>query len=276
MTFLLPAGTTADAAQALERACIVGGPDNMPCPTAIELDSAQLRLVRASDESGFLAAPWPAKGFGHLVATSSTLMERGAPYSLLVELARGKVNQLRCQAADWQAGGLEMHDALAGRIRDASRTLGQGLTCGEAAEAAKLAQDALDLATEASSELVRLYSSQVFRIRHQRQDQLDTALACRLDDSVLSPPVGEAAARAFNRACVPLSWHTVERNETSYDWSASDALLDWAEKSQLDAAAGPLIDFSSAHLPPWLWLWERDLASMAAFMCRFVEAAVRR
>jgi hypothetical protein len=37
-----------------------------------------------------------------------------------------------------------------------------------------------------------------------------------------------------------------------------------------------LIDFSSAQLPAWLWLWERDLPSLATFMCRFVETAVRR
>ncbi len=40
--------------------------------------------------------------------------------------------------------------------------------------------------------------------------------------------------------------------------------------------AGPLIDFSSVQLPAWLWLWERDLPSLAAFMCKFVETAVRR
>ena len=40
--------------------------------------------------------------------------------------------------------------------------------------------------------------------------------------------------------------------------------------------AGPLIDFSSSQLPAWLWLWERDVPSTATFMCRFVEAAVRR
>jgi hypothetical protein len=40
--------------------------------------------------------------------------------------------------------------------------------------------------------------------------------------------------------------------------------------------AGPLIDFSSAQLPAWLWLWERDLPSLASFMCKFVETVVRR
>src|SRR5262249_30144456 len=40
--------------------------------------------------------------------------------------------------------------------------------------------------------------------------------------------------------------------------------------------AGPLMDFPSSQRRAWLWLWERDLPSMASFMCKFVEAAVRR
>jgi len=44
----------------------------------------------------------------------------------------------------------------------------------------------------------------------------------------------------------------------------------------MQVTAGPLVDFSSAQLPAWLWLWERDPSSLATFMCRFVEAAVRR
>ena len=40
--------------------------------------------------------------------------------------------------------------------------------------------------------------------------------------------------------------------------------------------AGPLIDFSTAGLPDWLWLWEGDLPSLSSFMCDYVETAVGR
>ncbi len=40
--------------------------------------------------------------------------------------------------------------------------------------------------------------------------------------------------------------------------------------------AGPLVDFSAARLPDWLWSHERDLSALGRFMCRYVEAAVRR
>jgi hypothetical protein len=40
--------------------------------------------------------------------------------------------------------------------------------------------------------------------------------------------------------------------------------------------AGPLIDLCPARLPDWLWLWERDLSSLASFMCDYVETTVKR
>src|SRR5262249_22658640 len=59
-------------------------------------------------------------------------------------------------------------------------------------------------------------------------------------------------------------------------WEAHDELLSWAEAHHLDITAGPLVDFSAAQLPEWLWSHERDLSALGRFMCRYVEAAVRR
>src|SRR4051794_10063933 len=110
MTFQLPAGLPRDAARELERTCMAGGPDNMPWPTEVHFHGGQMRVRRAVDESGYLVAPWPIEDVvsaGHgalrqLMGTSATLMERPTPYQLVVELARGKINQVRCQAADWE------------------------------------------------------------------------------------------------------------------------------------------------------------------------------
>src|SRR5436309_389188 len=100
MTFHLPAGLTADTARELERACLAGGPDNMPWPTQLHTSPGMLSLGRSMDESGYLVAPWPIDTIGQVMGTSATLMERVRPYNFVIELARGKVNQLRCQASD--------------------------------------------------------------------------------------------------------------------------------------------------------------------------------
>jgi hypothetical protein len=255
---------------------MAGGPDNMPWPTDLHFAGGQLSVSRVVDESGYLVVPWTIDGHGRIMGTSATLIERDRPYNLLVELARGKVNQVRGQAFDWRAGGLHLAPDLERLIHESSLAFGRAITGVAPEEASQQAQIALDLGYQAAEQLVRAYVQQVFQIRHQRQARLDTLLACRLGTTVPPPDLTALFVPSFNTACLPLSWNNIENEEATYRWEECDALLDWALKQKLEVTAGPLIDFSSAQLPAWLWLWERDVPSLAAFMCKFVETVVRR
>jgi hypothetical protein len=274
--YLLPDLLPGAAARDLERACVAGGPDNMPWATEVHVEPHRLILSRPGDDSGYLVVPWPNDGAGQLMCTSATLMERPLPYHFLLELARGKINQLRCQAADWKAGGLVMPDELTEQIRRASLMFGQAILDQNAAPGGQEAQAALIQGHAAAHALVRLYIDQVFEIRHQRQPRLDTSLGCRLSNRIPQGEAAEALVRSCNSVGLPLSWHTIEPAEDRFFWEPHDTLLDWALQRGLTVSAGPLIDFSSARLPDWLWHWEKDLSSLASFMATFVETAVRR
>ncbi len=275
MTFQLPAGLSADADRDLERACVGGGPDNMPWPTALQRQDGKITAKKAVDESGFFLAPWPIEKIGRLMTSSATLMERAAAYNLLTELARGKVNQVRNQAADWVAGGLQMSPELQQQLRDLARAFGLVMTQDSPEAVARQANASLTLGFQTASQLVRTYSEQVFSVRTQR-GKLDTTLGCRIGSVPPPAPVAAELARACNSLCVPISWSTVEAEQAGYRWKETDALVDWAVQQGVPLSAGPLIDFSSALIPAWLWEWERDVPSMATFMVRFVEAAIRR
>src|ERR1700680_2526658 len=106
LQFSLPSDLSGSAFQELERSCITGGQDNMPFLSEVVLEPGKMRVSRQDDESGFVACPWVIEGAGTLLTTTATLIERDVPYALAVELARGKVNQLRNQLADWLLGGL--------------------------------------------------------------------------------------------------------------------------------------------------------------------------
>jgi len=276
LNFQLPGDLPPDLARELERACVIGGPDNMPWPTQVRVQANHMAVRRDVDESGSLVAPWHINGAGRLMSTTATLMERESPYLFPVELARGKINQLRGQAYDWRAGGLQMPPELAQRIREISIAFGRAVTQGGTPEAAEQAQAALSQGYQAAEELVRLYVEQVFQVRHQRQPQLDTTLSCRLGASIPAAPTADLLAPAFNGVYLPLSWKTIEPSEANYSWDSHDALLDWAEEQGLHVVAGPLIDFAPNRLPDWLGGWERDLHSIASFMCDYVETAVQR
>jgi hypothetical protein len=275
MTFQLPDEIPADAVRDLERACVAGGPDNMPWPTELKRQDGRLSVRKAVDESGYFLAPWPVDSVGRLMTSSATLMERAAVYQLLTELTRGKVNQVRNQAADWVAGGLQLPPQLQDQIQAAATAFGRVVTQEQPAAASRLAALALTLGFQTARQLVQTYVDQVFAVREQH-GKLDTTFGCRLGATIPSPAVAAELVHACTTLCVPIAWHIVEADETTYRWKETDALVEWAVNQGLPASAGPLIDFSSAQFPAWVWQWERDVPSMATFMCRFVEAAVRR
>src|SRR5206468_3662367 len=138
--FQLPPRVLHDVVQQLEWSCLAGGPDNMPLPTQVEVSGNRLSLVRSCDESVYVVAPWRIDGVGQVMGTSATLMARPQPYNLVMELARGKVNQVRSQVADWQAGGLQAPPALLDLIRQASHTFGHAVCAASPDETASLAQ----------------------------------------------------------------------------------------------------------------------------------------
>jgi hypothetical protein len=275
MTFALPPELSAEAARELARARILGAPDAVPSPTHVRLEPCRVTVSRDVDESGFLAVPWHIPGVGLLLTASATLMERAQPYHLQVELARGKVNQVRGVAADWQMGGLHLPQAFVQALKDATLAFGRAVTRSPALEAEDEARRALVLAYHAADKLVQAYVGQVLHARHQRQPLLDTVLGCRLA-AVPMGAAAEALASTCNGVVVPLPWREVEAGEGAYRWEAAEAVLAWAAQQGLRVAAGPLVDFALARLPTWLWLWEKNRADFASFVCDYVEVVVKR
>jgi hypothetical protein len=274
MKFDLPADLPAELCDELERASVAGGQDGMPYPSEATVEHGQLIVTRRVDESGGLQVPWPIPPLGQFMTSSATLMERTAPYSLLIELARGKVNQVRGHAADWIMGGLLMPDALAGAIVDAAKVFGHAVATLPDATAAELAREALFRAYQSAHELVLAYVGQVFHVRHHRQPRLDTLLGCRLQTA---PPADAAQYRqACNAVAVNLPWSEIEPQPGQFHWEAPDALMHWAAEQGHRVQAGPLIDFSGINLPDWLWERDTDLFSIAGTLCAFIERAVRR
>jgi hypothetical protein len=276
MRFLLPSGLTPEAAQELEKSCVVGGPDNMPWPTQVDVDVNYLSVRRDVDESGNLVAPWTVDGAGQLMNATSTLIERDDPYFFQLELARGKLNQVRCQTADWRTGGLQMSPELSEQISQATQAFGQAVTALPSADANQEARAALVKSYQTAQKLVQAYVEQVFQVRHQRQHRLETVFGCRLHPRRLEQPECQALGSICNSVCLPFPWKEIEPQEGSYNWEGQDAVLNGMAELGVQIQAGPLIDFAAPHLPDWLWLWERDLASLAGFMCEYVETTIRR
>lgn len=271
--FQLPAQLPGEVRDELERSSVVGGQDQMPYNTTSFVEGDLLRVTRPNDESGQVQVPWEVPGVGRLMTRTATLMERSIPYSLPIELARGKINQLRCQTSDWIFGGLHMTEPLADAIHRATSAFGKALvdttTSGPADEALKLG-------FEASETLIQTYAEQVFAIRKSRTSRLDTLLACRLQSPPTDPQEEAALLESFNAVCIQIPWRQIEAVEGQRDWKTFDAVLNWAQSKGLPVIAGPLIDFSGFGLPDWLWTKDTDLGSLCGYLSEHIQRTVDR
>ncbi len=239
-------------------------------PVAFSLD-------RTIAESGNLNIPWRVKGVGELMLSTASLMETSAPYNLPLELARGVVNRLRNQLADWRMAGLTLPDELAAEIYAASNAFVSAITSLPVhAAAVAAAEKAIRLALQAGEALCLEYSRQALAARHQRDEQLRTLFGCRLGSRPIEGSEAECVKRGFNTAVVPFTWRTIERNAGKHEWEVFDQQITWCQENGLRVIGGPLLQLDEQHLPDWLYLWEDDFEQVQSYLTQYIHATVSR
>lgn len=257
----------------------ISGADGRVFPTRVEFDGDHMICRRRTSDSGKMHVAWPVAGFGRPVLSTASLPEREQPYLLPLELARGKIVQVRNQLSAWEMAGMAVPDDFEPLHREAHRLLGKAAARQNVpAEAGDLAVEALDQACQAAEVLIRGYTRQRLAVRGQRFRQLPASLGCNLGR--LAPdenPEGSAMfCRAFNAATIPIEWRHVEPVEGEYHWELHDAQVDWCQQHKLLMTGGPLLDLGADGLPAWLRQWEGDRFNLQSFICDFVETAIAR
>ncbi len=275
ISFFVPDPLPPDRRAAAESVCLSGGYDLTPVPTRRKLSPGRIDLTRDGSESGYLQVAWPADGLpAGTVTLSSTLRERAEPYHLALELARGRVNRLRCQLAEWTAIGMDVPADEAAELRAVTRRFGELVRDPTAPVADALAGEVLARAHHLADALTRAFAEQLLLTR-LGGGRLPTKLAAKLT----AAPAGaerERLSGLLTAVRVVPDWAAIEPTESAYEWDALDAAVGWATAAGLPLSLGPILDLAGGRYPAWLAAWAGDLPSLAAFTCDFVETVVRR
>lgn len=276
MRFLIYPENLIDNWPEVEDAYICGF-DGRVFPTRIEVNDNVLSCLRQQSDSGKVHVCWPVEGFGRPVICTSSLPERELPYALPLELARGKICQVRDQLAQWEMGGMVIPEGFLDRHRKAHKLFGAAVAQqADPQSCAELAQAAIVEACHASQALAESYTEQRLNVRRKRSSQIPVQMGCHLSNFCPDEASGELFLRAFNAVSVPISWGDIEPEEGSYCWETTDAQVDWCSKQRLSLSGGPVLDFSPGGLPEWLSTWSHDVLNLQSFVCDFVETAVTR
>ena len=276
LSFIVPPSPPDGVADCLRAATLAGGYDMAPAPTSRTLDADRLTLTKEANESAYLLVPWPMATGRVEACLSTTLRERAEPYHLLVELARGKVNQVRCQAADWDAIGLTVEPKDRQEIRALTRRFGEAVLAPDHPSSRGAALEALNRANAAGERLSASFAEQLLQTRVGEGGPLETRLDCALSE--LPPPEARAGlAATFTSVKLAPDWSRVEPSRSQYDWSSCDQLVDWAFAAGLAVTVGPVIDLADGRFPDWVaGAAGGDFARLADALCGFAVAVVRR
>jgi hypothetical protein len=276
MKFRLPSDDQAERLADYRKAYITGL-DRTPGRVGVELRNGMMTCVRETTESGRLFVPWPIEGQGTPIVGTATLAERPVPYVLAVELARGKLNDVRNQLADWTQMGLRSTPELERALSAAQHSFIQSATSVDQPEpCVQAARSSLSWASKAGDLLMEAYIAQVFQSRLATTSKLPTHLGCVLDFDPSKLPAGLDWQRTLNACQLGVTWKQMAPTEGQYRWDLLDAQLAWARRKGLAIEGGPLIEFRKGALPDWLWLWEGDFDTINGLVADLVRSVVLR
>ena len=255
----------------------ITGFDGRVFPSRVEIDGNTIACRRSASDSGKFNVAWPVPGYGRPVITTSSLREQETPYLLAVELARGKICQVRNQVAAWDQLGMQIPDAFHPAHHEAHSLFAKSVGLkSDPGAASELATQAIAKACEAADTLTKSYTDQRLAIRVRKSGQLPVSLGCNLAHAQPDASWDTLLPGTFNAAAIPIEWRFIEREEGNYDWSWLDAQVVWCHQHKLVMRGGPLLDLSPRGLPKWLDQWGHDFFNLQSFLCDFVETAVSR
>jgi Glycosyl hydrolase family 10 len=276
MRFLVPERTRL-AANAAARAYFAGI-DEIPWQARVHRAGDELRVERDEFDSGNFFIPYPVEGYGELMLSTGSLMERSAPYHLPVELARGTLNRLRNQLAGWESLGMQTPPALRAPLAQAHEHLSWATTRQQDPnEAARRADLAIHSALQGVWMLSDAYVAQSLGARHQQGGKLSTLLGVNLGGAVPADAVARELSAAFNTVQVPFAWRDIEASEGKRDWRLADQQIEWCRASGFKVCGGPLLDIEKSTMPDWMYLWgEDDTENFRSCAAEHIQAVVSR
>jgi hypothetical protein len=253
------------------------GQDDLPWFSRAYFSGDQLIVERNEDDSGRVFVPWRIGQSSPVLINTATLAERERPYLLEVELARGMLNNLRNQIAQWEGMGLAVTKQLTDGILEATSEFSRAATTqNEPAAAADWANHSLATTVTTMSRLTDEYVRQATALRRTQPRQFNTWFGVNLGGQPPRANVARQVANTFNMVSLPLTWRSIEAVEGRRVWEQSDAQIEWAHSAGLRISGGPLLELDDRGVPDWTYLWEGDFNSLLAFMLDHVRAVVER
>ena len=255
----------------------ISGFDGRIFPTLVDFDGQLLTCRRSYSDSGKVSLPWTVPGIGRPVISTTSLRESDQTYFLPLELARGKLSQVRDQAATWEMARMAIPSEFLQQQSSAFHALAHAsATQNDPDRCAESAGQAISHACQAADILAHSYVVQRMASIRRSSHHAPNLIGTTLDETVLNKSGRRIFQENFNTGCVPIRWSDIEPVEGVYNWELIDELIEVCSENRAIVRGGPLISLDRGGLPGWLAPWNSDFLNLMSFVCDFVDTAVSR
>ncbi len=260
----------------LSTAYLVGS-DNVPIRGDFTYDNGEIFCRKRAAGPAALVLLWETHNFGAIELETTRLPERDEPYILNVELARGRMMRFVQKREEW--GLLDLAEAQgvndkAGECRDL--LIEALIHVDEPATASIYADRCLATALPLAEQAALTHADLLLQRRVSTRSFPRGAFGCLADVTNTTEPYRRLLIGNNDFIQVPIPWKTIEPQEQKYDWTVTDEWLDFLRRARMPVVAGPLVQFSEASIPDWLYIWEHDYETVRDFLYEHIDRVVTR
>ena len=253
----------------------VFGEESIPLRADLAAANGQISCIKRVPGACGLSLLWQAGAAGRFLLPTTRLPERGKPYNLNVELARGQMMRIAHKHEEWGLFDYPQAEALSAQFDALRRRFMDSLKASSAPEAAKVADTVLAEAVTLG-EKITLFHADILLDRRKAGGPRRPGFGCVVDLLSRAEGYQDRLREAFDFISVPVPWKHTEPRERMHDYAQVDAWVNWAARVRKPVHLGPLLSFATAYLPDWLYIWEHDYDALRDLIYEHVQRIVER
>lgn len=253
------------------------GSDSVPIRGELAYVDGEIRCRKRPAGPAALTLMWDVRNFGTIMLETVRLPERSQPYVLNVELARNRMMRLLQKREDWGLLDIPEAQGVNQKFNEARELLIEAMENLEnPVLASKFADKCLAIAVPASEQTALVHAELLL------QRRISTRAFPKNVFGLAAAP--ERADDAYRRKLVaagefvylPMTWKFMEPQEQTFNAAPMDNWVEYLRQAKLPIVAGPLVHFSEAAIPDWLYIWEHDYETVRGLLYEHIERVVQR
>ena len=252
------------------------GPGDVPTRGTVKFHDGHVECRPRGTSAVALCLQWDVGRMGRIMLQTCLLPDRSRHYDLVVELARHRIKMFIAKSEEWQMFDLDAGHPAVRRWEESRNLFFEALTVEDPAAAGRVAHKALVRAVEATERLAMAHAEILLHWRFGNRPASSRTLGVRVHVERESAPLREIVKRDFDLLVLPINWNEIEFEEGKYNWGPMDSWVTWASREGIPIVLGPLLNFSKAALPKWMYVWEHDYATCRDLVYEQVEKVVHR